>query len=71
MNQDLANMANKMPEFITRKDIATYFGSYISTRYLANLDSEGKGPERLRIGRKVLYKRDKFLVWLDSRIREV
>jgi len=70
VHPDLASIASKMPEFITRKDIAKYFGSFISIGYLANLDSLGKGPERLRIARKVLYQRDKFLAWLGSRMGE-
>lgn len=62
-----AHLAETMPCFITRKDIAKYLGSYISVGYLANLDSERKGPDRRRIGRKVVYERSAFIDWLKSR----
>lgn len=56
-----------LPLFLTRKDIAKYLGNYISPRYLANLDSQGKGPEKVKIGNKVAYPRDTFKKWFECR----
>lgn len=63
------NILAEMPGILTRKDIRTFFGSYISPNYLANLDSQNKGPERCRIGQKVVYRKEDFIAWLESRIK--
>ena len=57
-----------LPQFLLRKDIKTFFGHIISPRYLANLDGMNKGPAKCYIGRKVVYKRDDFIAWLEARI---
>lgn len=59
----------QLPYYLTRKDIAKYFGSLISPRYLANLDSKKAGPTREMAGRKVVYKATDFVAWLSSRIK--
>lgn len=59
----------QLPYYLTRKDIAKFFGSIISPRYLANLDSKGLGPTHKRLGRKVVYKATDFVAWLASRIK--
>ena len=58
----------KLPCLLARKDISKYFGSFISINYLANLDSRKKGPVKCHIGRKVLYKKEDFIAWLESRL---
>lgn len=62
-----ATLVHELPALLTRKDIGKFFGSLISPRYLANLDSIGNGPKRARIGQKVVYKREDFLEWLQRR----
>lgn len=64
----LDKMLPELPRLLTRKDIEKFFGAMISPRYLANLDSEGKGPKRTRIGRKVVYTREDWAEWLASRV---
>ncbi len=61
-------LADELPAIITRKDISKYFGSFISPKYLANLDSQKKGPLKYRIGHKVVYKKEDFIAWLEARI---
>jgi hypothetical protein len=44
-------------------------GSMINSRTLANLDSQGLGPEgKIKIGRKVGYMAGPFFRWFASRI---
>ena len=62
------NVLAEMPGILTRKDIKTFFGSFISPGYLANLDSLNKGPDRCRVGNKVVYRKEDFVSWLESRI---
>ena len=63
----LSTILPQLPSLLTRKDIGKHFGTLISPGYLANLDSEGKGPQKYRIGHKVVYKREDFVAWLTSR----
>ena len=59
-----------LPPIIARTAVSELCGGLISARYLANLDSEGRGPERVKIGRRVGYLRDSLVDWLESRITE-
>ena len=62
-------LVHELPLLLTRKDVGKYFGTLISPRYLANLDSKGKGPKRTRIGQKAVYPRKDFVEWLQARER--
>lgn len=66
-NEWLNEMLPELPHILTRRDIRKFFGSLISPRYLANLDSEKKGPKRAKIGHKVVYRREDFVEWLTAR----
>lgn len=62
-------MADKWPSaWIARTEVEAFTGGLISEKYLANLDSQGKGPEgRFRSGRKIGYPVKNFLSWLQQR----
>ena len=66
-------MAEKWPAPVVARDqVDRFTGGIISPRYLANLDSQGKGPKgRFRIGRKVAYPVQMFITWLESRATEI
>ena len=63
------DMATKWPStWIARTEIERFSGGMISEKYLANLDSAGKGPAgRVRCGRKVVYPVAELVAWLESR----
>lgn len=63
------DMADKWPSaFVARTEAERFTGGIISEKYLANLDSAGKGPAgRVRIGRKIAYPVKEFIAWLESR----
>jgi hypothetical protein len=65
----LASMADKWPSsVIARTEVERFTGGIVSEKYLANLDSEGRGPEgRVRIGRKIVYPVHEFVKWLETR----
>ena len=63
----LENLAEKLPPIISRDHVERFLGGVISPKRLANLDCLGEGPKRMRIGRKVAYRTDDLLEWLDSR----
>ena len=51
------SMADRWPStWVARQEIKRFTGGIINPKYLANLDSQGKGPEgRIRVGRKIAY----------------
>jgi hypothetical protein len=59
---------SSLPLFMTRKDISIFFGSLYSVNYLAKLDSKKQGPPKQRIGKKIVYKREEFVRWLETRL---
>ena len=68
---DLTEFADKLPPVIARSHVEEYLGGVISAGYLANLDSQGKGPERYRSGRKIFYPTLKLLQWLSDRTQKL
>jgi hypothetical protein len=64
---DFSNLIPKLPVFIARDHVEKLLGGVISSKTLANYDSEGKGPKRMRMGRKVVYKTENLLEWLAKR----
>jgi hypothetical protein len=62
-------MADKWPSpIVSRTEIQPFTGGAISEKYLANLDSLGRGPAgRFRLGRKVCYPTAEVVRWLESR----
>ena len=69
MDTIFQNMAERWPSaWVARTQAERFTGGIISEKYLANLDSAGKGPAgRVRIGRKIAYPVGEFVKWLESR----
>lgn len=66
---NLSELNSKLPPIISRDHIEKYLGGIISSKTLANLDSLGKGPKRMRVGRKVAYMTEDLLEWLEERTK--
>jgi len=68
-----SEMAAKWPSaFVARTEAEKFSGGMIKEKYLANLDSAGKGPTgRIRCGRKVVYPVTNFIKWLEDRSEEI
>ena len=64
---NLENLKDSLPPIISRDRIEALLGGVISSKTLANLDSLGLGPKRMRIGRKVAYLTEDLLAWLSER----
>ncbi|MBS6829058.1 MAG: hypothetical protein KH208_04180 [Desulfovibrio sp.] len=65
---DFSSLLKALPPLILRKNIEKYLDGFISSGYLANLDSQGKGPKAIKAGRTVGYLRENFVAWLESRV---
>jgi len=64
---DFSNLIPKLPAIISRSHVEILLGGVITSKTLANLDSLGEGPKRMRIGRKVAYRTEDLLEWLENR----
>jgi len=68
MNDDLKKLLKTLPPIFGRTAVKELLGDTISAGHLANLDSRGEGPPKVRIGpRKVGYVRESFVAWLEAR----
>ena len=69
---NLSELATGWPPFIARGEIEKFTGGLISSKYLANLDSKGKGPKnRVKVGRKIGYETRALISWIESRAEVV
>ncbi len=69
-NIKLTILENNLPPVIARKDIEKYLGGLISRGYLANLDSQGKGPQSIKTGCRVAYLREDLIIWLSTWLQD-
>ena len=62
-------LAERWPSpLVARSEAFNFTGGIIDPSYLANLDSQGRGPQgRIRCGRKIAYPVDQFVEWLEAR----
>jgi hypothetical protein len=69
MELDLSYLADKWDSaVVARRESLRFTGGTVSPGYLANLDSQGLGPEgRFKIGRNVVYPVKNFIQWLEDR----
>jgi len=67
---DLSKLKTKWGSaVVARTDIRNFTGGLVSEKYIANLDSQGAGPEgRFKVGRKVGYPVDSLISWLEERM---
>ncbi len=68
---DFSELIPKLPPFIARDHVGKLLGGVISSKTLANYDSLGEGPKRMRMGRKVVYMTEDLLDWLASRTTQL
>ena len=72
-NSLFQGLAERWPSaWVSRTEIEHFTGGIIKEKYLANLDSAGKGPAgRVRSGRKICYPVKNLVAWLESRSQVV
>lgn len=65
----LKALADNWPSpYVAREEIGRFSGGILSAKYIANLDSQGKGPRgRIRCGRKIAYTTTSVVEFLESR----
>ncbi len=67
------NLAEKWPSTVVcRSEIGKFSGGILTPRYVANLDSAGRGISgRIRVGRKICYPVQNVIRFLEKRAQEV
>jgi len=62
-------MVDRWPSLVVaREEVPKFSGGAIGVKYLANLDSQGKGPAgSFHVGRKRVYPTKNLAAWLQSR----
>ena len=61
-------MVDRWPSaIVARQEIGKFSGGAISPRTVANLDSLGRGPEKIQVGRKTCYRAIDLATWLIER----
>ena len=68
MNGNLDNLFETLPPIIARNKINVYLGGLLSKGHMQNVDSEGTGPKRIKIGKRVGYLREDLIQWLKERM---
>jgi hypothetical protein len=64
---NFSDLIPKLPPMIARDHVGKLLGGVISSKTMANIDSLGEGPKRMRMGRKIVYMTEDLLEWLASR----
>lgn len=66
-------LVEKWPSsIVARSHVPAFSGGEMTTEYIANLDSQGLGPEgRFRIGRKICYPTESLARWFADRAKPV
>ena len=68
VNDLLEQLQKELPAAFGRKFICGALPGLITPGGLANADSAGLGPRRVRSGKVCLYSRADFLDWLEKRL---
>lgn len=66
---DLQKWLDRLPPTMARTDAPRLLGGLVSSKTLANADSNGTGPQgRFKLGRKVGYQTHLLLAWLQEKM---
>ena len=57
------------PAVIARTKVPGLLGGLIAKGTLQNLDSEGRGPRRIVLGKRVGYAKQDLIDWLNGRMK--
>ena len=69
MKRDIFDqMGERWPSaIVSRSEVGKFSGGMLSSKYVANLDSQGVGPVRVKIGRRVGYPVQDLVQWMRER----
>ncbi len=53
---------------VARKEVDKFSGGLLNPRTMSNLDCNGKGPPRIRLGRCIAYPTVDLIKWMEDRM---
>ncbi len=60
-----SSLERALPAVFSREEAARHMGGLLRAKTLSNLDAAGKGPKKVRIGKKkVAYEKHSFMKWV-------
>ncbi len=59
-----------LPIVFARTEVDKLTGGALKARTLANWHSQGKGPDFVRDGKRVVYEKESFIQWYAERLKE-
>ena len=73
MGIDFKDLADKWPSsIVARSQVSNFSGGVLNSKYLANLDSLGRGVKgRIRVGRQIVYSVDALIEFMEQRAEAV
>jgi hypothetical protein len=69
MDNEFEKLLKNLPPMFGRTELKNLLPGVISGGYLANLDSLGTGPPSKLVGRRRVYFRESFVLWLANRTK--
>ena len=65
---DLSCLAENWPsDIVYRRDMNKFTGGVIDFKTMQNYDSQGKGPDRIKIGKRTAYRIEPLIKWIEDR----
>ena len=55
---------------VARTHVGEFSGKLLDSKTMANLDAQGLGPERIKVGRKIGYPKLSLVLWMMSRSKQ-
>ncbi|MCX5829309.1 MAG: hypothetical protein NTV58_15105 [Deltaproteobacteria bacterium] len=67
---DLSALGAKWPSaIVSREKVGEFSGGVLNPKTMANLDCQGLGPDRVKIGRKNAYPVPALIDWMRARMK--
>jgi len=62
-------LAQKWPSaIVARSEVGKFSGGLLNPRTMANYDSAGVGPKKIKFGKKVGYSAEDLIAWMETRL---
>lgn len=63
-------LRESLPVIFSRTEIDKLTGGALKSRTLANWQSQGRGPDFVRDGKRVIYEKQSFIEWYAARLQD-
>jgi len=68
VSENFKELAQKWPStIVARSEVAKFSGGLLNPRTMANYDSVGIGPRKIKFGKKVAYAVEDLIAWMERR----